>query len=319
MATEEDASDQGNYVAERMKIAVALALFPLIPFAVAFNVLGIADQLSFLPGIGRKGGAVAGIIALVYVGAVVGIATGSGAIATGADVPIIGGGDDSIATTPTPTPEPTETPTPEPMPTPEQTQRATPTPTPELGPLERFEGDYRTWVDRSMHNESLTGVPIMATEYRQNDDGQLELWVVFWECDFAESQTDQWITVGNNFINTVGPHEGEQPDRLRIYSVSNLTHFEDEITYIPTSSAEAAYNETMSLDDYTENWWDRKREPTRAENETAYQMVVNESGREVADLAFFVDHADNDKASCNGGAAPGIGSDDREEHFNNTS
>lgn len=319
MATKEDASDRRMYITKGMKIALALVLFPLLPLAVAFNVWGIADRLSFLPGIGRGGGAVASIMAFVYVGAVVGIVAGGGVVDMGANVPI-GGGGDSVETTPTAEPTPTTTPTPSgtPAPTPTSTPTATPVPTPEPGSLERFEADYRSRVRSTMHNETLTGVPILATEFRENDDGQREFWVVFWECDFAESEVNQWLTLGNDYGNTVGPHEGEQPDRLRIYSVTNLTNFEDEITSIPTSSAEAAYNETMSIDDYTENWWDRRHEPTQAENETAYRMVVNESGEETAEEAFYNDHADDDAFKCNGGALPAEGSDDREEHVNNT-
>lgn len=320
MATEGDENGQGDNVAEGTKIVLALILFPLLPFAVAFNVLGIANRFSFLPGIGRGGGAVAGVVALVYVGAVVGVAAGGGVVATGADVPFIGDSDDPAETTPISTPEPTPTvtqpstlePTPTVTPTPE------PEPTPEPGNLEAFEAGYQSRLDNTMHNETLTGVPVLATDYRENDEGQLELWVVFWECDFAQSETDQWLTLGADFVNTVGPHEGEQPDRLRVYSVTNLTNFEDEITYISTSSAEATYNGTMSVNAYTEEWWDRKREPTQVENETAYRMVINESGQETADEAFYNDHADDDAFKCNGGARPGAGSDDREEHDENT-
>lgn len=321
MATEDEggAMRARKYLVAGSKALAVIILLPLIPLAVATNALGLADRLSPLPGITEGGGAGAGIAALVYVGGILGVATTGGLLVAGGVSPVIG--DDPATAQQTPTTTPTEMTT--------QTKTATPgavlTPTATQSTEERrqreledVKDEYLNRVRSTMENESLTGVPVIGSEYRETDDGELELWVVFWECDFAQSQDDQWITLGNDVVNAAGPHKGAQPDQVQIYAVSNLTRFEDEITNIEVSEAEEVYNESLDGGTYIENWWDRRQEPSQAENETAYQIVVEDSGQEIADTAFYVDHADNDKASCNGGAKPAEGTDDRQEHEENT-
>lgn len=317
MATgDEDAPGVGKYLTTPMKVVAVVIFLPLLPLAVAFNFQGVADRLSPLPGITKGGGAITGIIALIYAIGILSMVAGGIAV-TGDQAPLIG--DDE--------PEPTATATLTKSPITTSTDTASPTPTftatPSAGErrqiqLEAFEEEYANRVGQTMENESLTGVPVIGSDYRETDDGALELWVVFWECDFAMSSDDQWITLGNEVVNTAGPHRGTQPDRVRIYSVTNLTNFDDEITYIEPSDAEAVYNGSLDGGTYTRNWWERRHEPTRAENETAYQIVVEDSGQETADTAFYVDHADDDMFKCNGGAKPHEDSEHREEHQQNT-
>lgn len=310
-----------KYLAKTVKVVGAAIFFFLIPVAVARNMYGIGDKLSAFPGIANGGGVVSGLVAAIYILGTVAIVAGGGIAATGGDVPYLDGSEQpepASTTTAMPTPTPTETVIPTTL-TPTQTPTATPSAKGRRQmQLDAFREDYLNRLKRTMENESLTGVPVLGSEYRETDDGTLELWVIFWECDFTDEENTQWLAAGDVFPGTVGMHDGAQPNRLRIYGVTNLTHWQDEITYINTSDAALAYNGTLDPDSYTENWWDRRREPSQLENETAYQIAINGSGQEVADMAFYVDHADNDKASCNGGAKPGLGNEHRNEHEENT-
>lgn len=318
MATENNGNERAIITA--IKLVTIVVLLPLLPFAVVFNAFDVADRLSPLPGITKGGGAAAGIVTLIYVCGILGVVTTGGILVMGGEIPFVA---DDGPETPKPMPSTTPTEPPSAMPTASPTPTSIPTATPSAEErrqmqLDQFKAEYLGRVGSTMENRSLTGVPVVGSKYRESDGGELELWVVFWECDFPQSQDEQWLTLGNDVVNTAGSHSGAQPDRVRIYAVTNLTHFEDEITYIETADAEAVYNETLDGGTYTRNWWDRRQEPTQAENETAYRIVVEDSGQKVANTAFYVDHADGDEASCNGGARPAEGTDDRQEHQENT-
>lgn len=309
----DDIAGRVKYVTKTMKVMIAAILFFLIPVAVARNVSGIGDKLSILPGIAKGGGVVSGFVAAIYIIGAVAIVAGGGIAAIGGDVPILDGGE-------TPEPVPTTTATPTPNPTATATTTATPTPTPTATPsaeerrqmqLEGFQEDYLHRLQHTMENDSLTGVPVLGSDFKETENGTLKLRVVFWECDFAEGETKQWLNAGTAFVNTAGPHDKAQPDRLQLYAVTNLTNFNDEITYIQTSEAEYTYNRTRKPAVYTENYMDRRQKPSEAENETAYEIAVEDSGQEVADRAFYNDHADGrDAFKCNGGATIGDGNAD---------
>ena len=290
-----------------LKIFGAIVLFPALWIAIAFNFGGIADRLSFLPGVSSDGGLMSGLsavlITLVVLGAVVGGVTAMG-------LPISGGDDDSptrpskseITATSTENQRAPSTATP--------TLTSTPTPTPSPAEIRQqelttFKADYRSRVNATFRNKSVTDVPVLATEYRETDDGKLELWMVFWECDGGEQHTDQLLTISYTYVGAVGEHKGAKPDRLRVYGVSNLVNFPNRTAFISTSSAQAAGNGSMSPESYTQEWWERQRIPTQSENETAYQMIVEDSGREKANQAFYNDH--REIRGCPGAAEAGTG------------
>lgn len=304
-------SDDGDWmttsVASVKKLAIIVKLLLLIPFAVVRNKFGTADKISRLPGVSKGGGIISGITAAIFVFVAAGVVVSGGIVVTGGELPRIGGGEepeivDSAPMTPTSTPAPelSHTPTPTPIPT------AEPTSTPESDPLKRFENNYRDVISYTLESESLTGVPILATEYRENDQGQTVLWLVFWECDEYLAAQDQWVEIGNFLARTAGRHEGRMPARVRLYSVTNLVNFEDTTTYINTSDARAVYNNETDPVTYTENWLGRNEIASQEMNETAYRMVVNESGQELANEAFYDDHVE--VSNCPGPAEVGTAS-----------
>lgn len=289
MTTEDDRSDgTGTYVADALRMIAGIVLFPFLWIGVAVNFLGLAERFSFLPGISREGGVVSGVVAFLLTAAVLGVVVGGASAATGGSMPVLGGEDDEPATDTTSTaiPTPTSTPTPTPTPMPTPTPTATPMPTPQLSDLGRFETNFRDRLQYTVENDTLTPIPVLATEYRETDDGTMELWVVYRECDNVEDVRTQRYSTAVEFANTAGLFEGEQPDRLRAYGVLSLESYSSAITHIPTSSAEAAFNESMDRSKYAENWNQRLREPTESESEIAYQMVVNDSGRTKAEQVF---------------------------------
>jgi len=152
--------------------------------------------------------------------------------------------------------------------------------------------DYRGRLSQTYERDDLIDVPVLATAYKETDDGELILWVIWRECDEIDPLRGQRMTIANYFANTAGNHEGATPDRLRSYGVTDLVNFSDTITYINTSEARTAYTQTINESTYIKNWWTRQREPTAAENETAYEMAVGESGRAAADDAFYDDHVE---------------------------
>lgn len=304
MATEDD---QGNgarqYTANALRVLTHIVLFPFLWIGIAVNLFGLAERYSFIPGISREGGVVSGIVALVMTALVVGVVVVGTSVATGGSIPITGGWDDDPTAPATPTPTPTSTPTPTPTVTSASTStpKVTPTSTPErMRDLGRFEADFRNRLNETMQNESFTGVPVLSSEYRETDDGQTELWLVYWECDRLDSLKEQRVAIGNLYAGPAGVLNGEKPARLRVYGVTNLEQYNDTMTYINTSQAESLYYREIEPSTYTKNWYDRQHEPTQSETEIAYQMVVNESGQRLADQAFNQHH--REIGGCPGGA-----------------
>jgi len=287
MATEEnDAAGRRTYLALAVKVAVIVVFPPFIALAVWFNAIGIADRTAALPGIKKEGGAISGIVALLYLLAIIGLVAGGVAIATGSGLPV-----SSISEE---TPEPRSTALSTGFPT--ATSSPMPTTTVSEGvhqqELDAFKSDYRRRLAETYERNDLREVPVLSMEYHKNNNGKLELWVVWRECDEAQPERAQRLTIAMDFANTIGNHNGITPDRLRSYGVTDLVNFGDKITYINASEAEAAYNRTIEQSKYVKNWWTRQREPTAAENETAYEMAVGESGRAAADDAFYDDHVE---------------------------
>lgn len=290
MATEGGQGDgRWDYRRRILRTLAVLILFPFLWIGVALNFLGAAERLSFLPGVSDEGGIMSGFSVLVLTLIILAALFTGLMAATGADVPDLVGDDEPK---PAPTPEPTATATPTPTPSLTPTAAPTPipiqteTPEPPLSDLDQFEANYRDRIQATMENDSLTGVPILATGYREMEDGTKELWIVYWECDKVEYMRDQRAAVAVVFANTAGHFKGEEPDRLRAYGVMNLETYNDTITYIPTSSAELVSNRSIDPDTYTKKWVDRMRYPTASESEIAFQMAVNESGQSKAETAF---------------------------------
>lgn len=293
MVVDSESSDRGRF-RNVLMVVVGLIFFPLLPIGVAFNIGGIADNLSGLPGIKNGGGLISGFSALMII-VVAGLTITVAAVSLGADISIFNSGD-------VPSPTPTETPvsTPTPTPTTASTTPSKPTPTvtvtPELLPsdLERFKVDYQKRLNRTMENDTLTEVPILGMGYHEMNDGKNELWAVYRECDSLEYVRNQRYTVAADFANAVGNTSGSHPDRLRAYGVVSLESYNDSITYIPTSSAEAVSNGTTAPSTYAKNWDDRIRTPTRSESEIAFQIVVNQSGQSIAEEAFHEHYPANE-------------------------
>ena len=166
--------------------------------------------------------------------------------------------------------------------------------------LERFEADYRSLLNSTMERDDLTGVPVLATEYRTSDNGTEELWVVYWECDKADSEREQKVTVANYFAKTSGHHNGEQPDGLRVYGVTNLQNGYDTTMSISTVTVERLFNQSLSKRDYAKHWLDSIDPPTGNESQIAYEMAVEDSGNETAYEAFKEHH--REIGGCPGGA-----------------
>jgi len=300
--TKKDDQGAGSIGAGALRVIVGIMLFPFLWIGISANFMGLAERFSFVPGISRTGGLVSGIVAVVVTALVLGVIVGGAAAATGSDIPMIGGDDEEPAEQITPAPTPTATPTPASTPTPTTTPTALPTQTPEpKTDLEAFEADFRNRLNMTMENESVTGVPALATEYRETDSGQTELWLVYWECDELDPLKVQRVNIGNSFIGTAGTMDGEEPVQLRVYGVTNLKNYDDTITYINTSMAEATYTREVDPNTYVENWYDRQHEPVQSESDIAYQMVVNESGKDKADKAFKQHH--EGASYCPGGAS----------------
>lgn len=322
MATEDDQGDgAGKYAAGALRVIAGIILLPFLWLGVGFNVLGLAERFSFIPGISRKGGVVSGVVALVVTAVALGVVVGGASAATGGGIPMIGGDDGEVAgpTTPTPTPTPTSAPTPTPTmtPTPTVTSTATPTPTPEpMTDLERFEDDLRYRINKTVHNETLTSVDTLATEYRETESGQTELWLVYWQCDKVDPLQEQQMNLANAYVGAVGEFNGEKPVQLRVYGVTNLENYDDEISYLNTTTSEAAWNGTVSPNTHLTNWEERRREPTDSESEIAYQMVAEERGQEFADRAFHQHHVEI--GSCPGRSEDGTGEDSQFESIDQT-
>lgn len=299
-------TNHSYYAMKILKIAVWLLLLPLLPFTVALNIGGMADKLSILPRIERGGGFISGLSALVIVGLVLGIFAGGAMAAFGADIPLIGDDDNSTATpkeTPEFSPTPIKTPTtPTPNPSVQPTLTATRTP-PQYSDLKRFELIYRDYLQKSVQNETLTDVPVISMQYRETDDKTTELWIVYWKCDDGSSVVHQRFNIVSGYMYTVGHSEGNKPDQLQMYGVNNLESYNDSIGYIPTSSTEEAFNGSMDRGEFLEDLAKRMRAPTESESEIAFQMAVNESGREKAEKAFHEHYPlEESDGGCPGGA-----------------
>lgn len=283
-------SEGDTYTPVVLGVITAILLFPFLWLGITVNFFGLAERFSILPGISREGGVMSGVVALLLTTVILGSVVGGILAAFGGGVPMIGGGNDSPSEGTSPTPSPTPTPTTSPTLTETHTSTSTPTapmtPTPEQTDLEKFETNLRGNLQYTVENDTLTPIPVLATEHRETEDGTTELWVIYRECDDLESAREQRFSTAIEFANIAGRFEGEKPERLRAYGVLSLESHSSAITTIPTTSAEAAFNESMDRNKYAENWHKKLREPTDTESEIAYEMVVNDSGQEKAEQVF---------------------------------
>ena len=307
MTTEDQLEGIPRIVTSLLRVGAVIIFFPILWLAVGFNFFGIAKRFSFLPGISQNGGVLSGIVALFLTVSILGVLVGGATAATGANIPVIDGGDDIAAST-TPTPESTPTPSPTPTVTPTATPTATASQTSTPKPMtdfERFETEYRSHLNETMKRDEWTGVPILATEYRMTENGTKELWVVFWQCSELDSVKDQRISVANNFANAAGYHEGKQPDRLLAYGVTNLQQYDDSTFSISTDAAERVFNGSLLERNYAKHWVDRRDSAKKNESQIAYKMAVEDSGNETAHQAFKEHH--REIGGCPGGASEGTG------------
>lgn len=293
-----------------LHIIAAIVFLPIIWIGVTVNFLDIADRLSFIPGISDDGGILSGITALMITLAVLGIAiSGVIVISSGGDLPFVGDNNSTVPTTPTKSP--TETSSNVATSTPASTSTKTPQLSVRERDLQKFKHDLTDRISHTMQNESLTGVPVLSTEYRQSGSDKLELWVVFWECDEVEPLQEQRRNIAASFVGTVGTFEGSEPDKLRVYGVTNLKNYNDTATYMNTSEAEATYFRELNPETFEKRWRQRQRPPNVSESEIAYRMVVEEAGEQRADEAFHQHHKEVN--GCPGGASDGSGENDRVE------
>lgn len=312
MVEDDDNDGTGKHTIDALRVIAGIVLFPVLWIGVGVNFLGIAEQLSFLPGISREGGVMSGVVALLLTVVVLGVVIGGASTVIGGDTSTFGDGNDTPTevNTSIPTSNSTPTPTKTTISTTTASPSKTLTATPRLSGLERFELEFRSRLEYTLENNSLTGVSPIALQYRETANRTSELWMVYWECDNAEDTKAQRVSVGNYFANAAGNFEGQKPDRLVAYGVKNLEAYNDSITHIPTSSAAAAYNRSMDPSTYTENWIERLREPTESESEIAFRMTANDSGLSKAEQAFN-DHYSLEESDrgCPGVAESGSGNE----------
>jgi len=284
MEIEDDEKEEETaYRTALLRVIACIALFPVLWLGVVINFLGLAERFAFLPGISKQGGVMSGLAALAITIVILGIIVGGASAAASSNLSIIDDRDQSVGkSTPTPTPEPTDTPDPTQTEAPESTKTAN-----SLSDLDRFEAQYRSHLRYTLKNESLIPVPVLATEYRQLDNGAVELWVVYWECDNYSDTNSQRVTVANYIAKTAGGFQGTEPMRVRIYSVNSLEIQNSSITKVSISEAKAVNIRNISLKEYTNTWWNRLRVPKRSERDIAFEMTMEDSGRSVAEEAFI--------------------------------
>lgn len=289
----------------------ALLAFPLLWLGVATNFGGLAERLSFLPGIEREGGIRSALAAFAFTMVILAVVVGAAVAVSGTGFSTIGGGGSTPPSTPassptapaaTPTTTPTATATPIPSPTPTATPTASPTPTTSQTPaavtfpadkspdnLTIFEAYLQSQFKDTIRNDNRTGVPVLATEYRTTKDGVRELWLVYWECGRAAYARDQTQAIFNAITDSALTDYESEPDRIRIYSVVPHKTYDDGIFRINTDWPERTINGNMAGEEYTEKVLYSMRNPSENETEMAYRMAIEDSGNQTAHEAFKED------------------------------
>lgn len=229
---------------------------------------------------------VAGVVAIGVV-AVLGL----GALGVGGPAP-------EGAQTPEPTPTTTAAPTAAPAPTPTAiaTATATPSATPTATPvprqrqLDRFKSAFEDSLALTYERDRFEEIPVLATAYRETDDGTLELLVVWRSCDAAPLDARQHDALMTFFAVATDEHDGAVPGRLRSYAVSDLADVPDRVTYVDRAEALAYVSEEMTGEAFAQIWAERLRAATDEEEERASQLAVNQSGEASTERAFSHHH-----------------------------
>lgn len=237
----------------------------------------------------------------------------AGAIAlSGGHVTFVGDADSDSSGAPMPGPTPTQTATATPTPTatPSPTPTRTPTATPSAEErrerdLEAFKEEYRDRIQYTWEQENFTDIPILGLDYRETGSGDEELWLVYWQCDKLNAARGQLLSSGIRYGHTAANREGSKPDRLRIYVVSNLTHFPDESVAVNTSRAEAYMDDEIHPSEFYEPLWYGRQYGNQTLNKTAHEIATRRRSRYRADRAFFGGHANNSWGGCPAMAEPG--------------
>jgi hypothetical protein len=172
---------------------------------------------------------------------------------------------------------------------------ATPTPTPEPSEAERrqqelaaFEQTYNERIDSTLDRD-VQDTYLLATGYRENEDGELVLWAVHWECRNLQAINDQQANLAANYAITVGQHDGAMPDRLQVVGVSDFEPLPGEAFPVEMEDAKAVQSGEIDEAEYLKRWALEEHAPSAKENETAYNMVVDEQNEALADKAWHDD------------------------------
>lgn len=212
----------------------------------------------------------------VLVGSIAVVALIAVAVAVGGGF-LGGGGDDtSAAPTPTETPTPASTATP----TARATATAAPTPT-RQEELAAFATRVRGGIE-SAPRENIS-VPVLATEYRETENGTV-LWVVFDEIEpDGEASTRNmqlsWQNVAITYARTVEITDGAQPDRLVAVGLNEElsdTHF-----VVRRDVAQRLATGEWNLTQFNDRWLDglHGHERDHEVSQTAVEMMEAEGER----------------------------------------
>lgn len=296
---------------EVLNIVVVLILIPAIPGAVAIDLMGIAGRLSALPGIREGGGISSGFGSLFYLIGLIGV-VGLASSAVFAGTPY-GPIDGQIVPEPTdrstqvatpstgsiPTSVPTATDASVKAPVGHSSPASRPTPTTEQSPakirrqeLDAFEQLYTDLIDSTLRRPDKQDTYLLASKYVQNEEGDVILWTIYWECRNAKALNDQMSLLSIQYLIAADYHNGTMPDGLRVHGVSDFEALSGKIFDISTEDAKAFNSGEMGKETFEETWENTLQFRTEDQNETAYTIVAEERGEALANKAWHDDAED---------------------------